>query len=80
MRARLSIAILSGVQELRQPDWEDGTGLGLYGLIAAIHKVGLNVTVEGDVSDFLGVKIERKSDGSIAFSQLHLIQQILKDL
>jgi hypothetical protein len=40
----------------------------------------LDLTVDGDVSDFLGVKIERLEDGSIKLSQPHLIDQILKDV
>ena len=39
---------------------------------------GLNITVEGDVQDFLGVNIERHDDGTITFSQPHLIDKILQ--
>ena len=46
--------------------------------IADIKKAGLNITVEGDIQDFLGVNIERKDDGSITFSQPHLIDKILR--
>ncbi len=35
----------------------------------------LQITVEGDLADFLGVSIKRKTDGTI-----HLIEQILQDL
>ena len=42
--------------------------------------VKLNVTDEGDITDFLGVNIEHREDGSIKLSQPHLIDQILKDL
>ena len=41
---------------------------------------GLNVTVEGDVSDFLGVKVTKEKDGTIHLTQPHLIDQILQDL
>ena len=46
------------------------------------RKARLAITVEGDlVADFLGVNIERQSDGTIHLSQPHLvIDQILEDL
>jgi hypothetical protein len=40
----------------------------------------LQITVEGDLVDFLGVRIERKKDGTIHMTQPHLIKQILQDL
>ena len=40
----------------------------------------LDITVEGDLEDFLGVKISRKEDGTIHLTQPHLIKQILQDL
>ena len=40
----------------------------------------MDITVEGDLQDFLGVNIDQRSDGSIHMSQPHLIDQILKDL
>jgi hypothetical protein len=40
----------------------------------------LDITVEGDLTDFLGVNIDRRSDGSIKLSQPHLIDQVIKDL
>jgi hypothetical protein len=43
-------------------------------------KAKLAITVEGDLADFLGVNIDRRSDGTIHLSQPHLIDQILKDL
>jgi hypothetical protein len=47
--------------------------------IEDIKKAKLDITVEGDLQDFLGVNIERKEDG-IHLTQPHLIKQILKDL
>jgi hypothetical protein len=41
---------------------------------------GLDLTVEGDISDFLGVKISRQPDGTIHLTQPHLIDQIIADL
>jgi hypothetical protein len=49
-------------------------------IIKDMEKAGLKLTVEGDISDFLGVQIERKSDGTIHMVQPHLIDQILEDL
>ena len=43
-------------------------------------KENLSITVEGDPADFLGMSIERRSDGTIHLSQPHLINQILDDL
>jgi histone deacetylase 1/2 len=39
-----------------------------------------NVTDEGQIDDYLGVKIERRTDGSITLSQPYLIDQVLNDL
>ena len=46
--------------------------------IKDITKAGLNITIEGDIQDFLGVNMERKDDGTITFSQPHLIDKILR--
>ncbi len=43
-------------------------------------KAKLAITVEGDLADFLGVNIERRSNGTIHMTQPHLIDQILDDL
>jgi hypothetical protein len=43
-------------------------------------KAKLSITVEGDLADFLGVSIDRRSDRTIHLSQPHLIDQILEDL
>jgi hypothetical protein len=52
----------------------------IYEIIKKIQKVGLNITVEGDLQDFLGINIQREDDGSIYLSQPHLIEQILRAL
>ena len=52
----------------------------LQQVIKEIKKSGLNVTVEEDLQDFLGVRIDRMEDGSISLTQPQLIDQILKDL
>ena len=49
-------------------------------LILEMKDVKLDVTDEGDITDFLGVNIEHRDDGSVKLSQPHLIDQILKDL
>jgi hypothetical protein len=35
---------------------------------------------EGQIEDFLGIRIQQREDGTIEMSQPHLIQQILEDL
>jgi hypothetical protein len=52
----------------------------IYKTIKKIQKAGLNITVEGDLQDFLGINIQREDDGSIYLSQPHLIEQILRVL
>jgi Reverse transcriptase (RNA-dependent DNA polymerase) len=49
-------------------------------VIKDIQKVKLNITVEGDTQDFLGINIDRKEDGSIHLTQPHLIDSIVKEL
>lgn len=49
-------------------------------IIEDMRNAGLDLTVEGDISDFLGVEISRKPDGTIHLTQPHLIDQILSDL
>lgn len=48
--------------------------------IEDIKRAKLDITIEGDIQDFLGVHIERKEDGSVELTQPHLIEQILGDL
>ena len=48
--------------------------------IEDIKRAKLDITVEGDLQDFLGINIERKKDGTIHLTQPHLIDQIVKDL
>ena len=49
-------------------------------VIQQIKDAKLNITVEGDIQDFLGVNIERKEDGKISFSQPHLVDKVLEAL
>jgi Reverse transcriptase (RNA-dependent DNA polymerase) len=49
-------------------------------IIEEMKGTGSNVTVEGEISDFLGVKTEHKDDGTIHLTQPHLIDSILKEL
>ena len=49
-------------------------------VIKQIRGAKLNITVEGDLQDFLGVCITREANGSVHFAQPHLIDKILKDL
>ena len=48
--------------------------------IEDIKAAKLDITIEGDIQDFLGVNIERQADGSIHLTQPHIIDQILEDL
>ena len=40
----------------------------------------MNITVEGDLEDFLGINIQKKIDGTIELTQPHLIDSIIEDL
>ena len=48
--------------------------------IKAIQDTKLQITLEGDLADFLGVKIERKGSNKKTFTQPHLIDDILNNL
>jgi len=39
-----------------------------------------DITMEGTIKDFLGVKFKKRSNGSFSVSQPQLINSILKDL
>ncbi len=43
-------------------------------------KTELDITIEGSLTDFLGVNIDRQEDGMIKLLQPKLIEQILQDL
>jgi hypothetical protein len=47
--------------------------------LSDMKQVGLDLTIEGDLGDFLGVQIDRQQD-TVHLSQPHLIEQILKDV
>ena len=54
---------------------------GAYQVIKAESSPGVNdgfdITDDGDLNDFLGVKLERNEDGTIKLSQPHLIEMIM---
>jgi hypothetical protein len=52
----------------------------LDGIIVKMQAVGLKMTYEDGVDDFLGVNIQHKEDGTIHLTQPHLIESILNDL
>ena len=52
----------------------------LEAAIKAIHDAKLKITLEDDLADFLGVKIEQKVTNEIIFTQPHLIDDIFNDL
>jgi len=45
-----------------------------------LKTIGLDITEEGEVGDFLEVHIDREDVGRVILSQSHLIDSILKDL
>jgi hypothetical protein len=45
-----------------------------------MKKVGLNLTVEGDITYFLGVQINRTNEGKFNLTQPHLISDIIREL
>jgi hypothetical protein len=60
---------------LAGPDEEE-----LNVIIARIKGIGLDITEEGDLGDFLGINIERMNDHAYHLSQPQLIGQIIHDL
>ncbi len=49
-------------------------------IVQDMKDASLDLTVEGDVSDFLGVNIKRHENGKVHLTQPHLIDSILKEL
>ena len=49
-------------------------------IVKQMKSTGLDLTVEGDIADFLGVSIERRDDGTFHLTQKRLIDSILSDL
>jgi hypothetical protein len=49
-------------------------------IIKQLKEHNFDVQDEGQIEDFLGVRIQHKKDGTIEMSQPHLVQQILQDL
>ena len=43
-------------------------------------KSAFNITEEGDMCDYLGIKVTKKVDSTITLTQPHLIESILRDL
>jgi Reverse transcriptase (RNA-dependent DNA polymerase) len=50
-------------------DWND-----IEQVIKDIQLANLNITVEGDIQDFLGININRKQDRSVHLSQPQLVE------
>ena len=48
--------------------------------IRQMQETGLQLTIEGDLEDFLSVNIDCTSRGAIHLTQPHLIDSILQDL
>jgi len=49
-------------------------------IIEDMKQAGLDLMVEGDISDFLGVNIQCHNDGTVHLTQPHLINSILEEL
>jgi len=49
-------------------------------IIEDMKKVGLELIVEGDISDFLGINIQHHDDSTVHLTQPHLIDSILEEL
>ncbi len=60
---------------LMGPDFQE-----LDKIIKDMKKVGLDLTVKGDISDFLGISIQHHKDGTVHLTQPHLINSILEGL
>ena len=45
-----------------------------------LFKANFNISVEGDLCDYVGVNIERKKDGTVHMTQPQLINSVLKEL
>ncbi len=60
---------------LTRPDLKE-----LDSIIEDMKQAGLELMVEGDISDFLGVNIQCHNDGMVHLTQPHLIDSILKEL
>ena len=52
----------------------------LDSIMEQIREVGLKITSEGGIKDFLGINVEQQSDGSYTLTQTRLIDSILDDL
>jgi hypothetical protein len=52
---------------------------GINTVMRLLHSQ-FSIEVEGEISDYLGVKVTKNQDGSITLNQPHLIQSILSDL
>jgi hypothetical protein len=49
-------------------------------VVKDMKKAKLDITVEGNLADFLGINITREKDGTLHLSQPHLIKQIMEQL
>jgi hypothetical protein len=52
----------------------------LESILLRMKEVGLKITHEDGIEDFLGVKVDRRPDGTIELTQPQLIDSILQDL
>jgi hypothetical protein len=52
----------------------------LYSIKEEMKGTGISLTAEGEISEFLGVKIEHKDDGTIPLMKPQLKDSLLKEL
>jgi len=71
----VTYVLYTGDSILTRPDLKE-----LDRIIQEMKWVGLELTVEGDISDFLGVNIQRHDDMKVHLTQPHLIDSILEEL
>ena len=57
-------------------------GRSIDAVVADLRACPRNFTIDdqGDIGDFLGIQIQKRSDGTILLTQPHLIDSIIKDL
>ncbi|KAI2509499.1 hypothetical protein MHU86_4876 [Fragilaria crotonensis] len=75
LQREVSFVLYTDDSILAGPDEQE-----LEDIIQEMKSVGLNLTVEGDISDFLGVQIDRVNATTFNLSQPHLINDVIKEL
>jgi hypothetical protein len=74
-RGRVMYVLYTDDSILAGPDKKE-----LDKVVKDMKQAKLDITVEGDLADFLGINISREKDGTIHLLQPHLIEQIMEQL